>query len=297
MRLYKRTYGLRQICNIAVYMVHSACTIHLLNLPEKTAKRDIAHGVKHLEEIAEDWLCARRTLSILSVLAKQWGIELPEDANAVLKRTDAKFGVFSTADVPSPKSDVTSPMPMASPPRQLQRMDAATYYGMPGNSHISMPNSISNAIPSYNITQLQGISPVPSPRANGGALSLPPDEAMQMSTPYERRHYNMAPPPAAGQNSAISSGTSTSTTLTGKTSQSTMFGGVDALVENQDWWLRDQVDFAADFGSWHGNDIMEGLSNGSAPGAGPFLPSGPRDNVGLGPANGTAKSNGSEWYL
>ena len=74
MRLYKKLYNLRQICNIAVYMLHSACTIHLLNLPEKTAKRDIIHGVKHLEEIAEDWLCGRRALSILSVLVRKWNV-------------------------------------------------------------------------------------------------------------------------------------------------------------------------------------------------------------------------------
>src|ERR1700712_809957 len=110
MRLYKRTYGLRQICNIAVYIVHSACTIHLLNLPEKTARRDIVHGVKNLEEIAEDWLCARRTLSILSVLARKWKVDLPEEASTALTRTDSKYGTFSTSDVPSPspRSDVTS---------------------------------------------------------------------------------------------------------------------------------------------------------------------------------------------
>ncbi|KAJ6444272.1 nitrogen assimilation transcription factor nirA [Purpureocillium lavendulum] len=111
MRLYKKTYNLRQICNIAVYMIHSACTIHLLNLPEKTARRDIIHGVRHLEEIAEDWLCARRTLSILSVLARKWRCELPEDAAFVLKRTDEKYGFFSTSDVPSPTSSPhTSPL-------------------------------------------------------------------------------------------------------------------------------------------------------------------------------------------
>lgn len=133
MRTYKRTYGLRQICNIAVYIVHSACTIHLLNLPladvksecaldtegngtdgkgkattasqqvGKAAIRDIVHGVKHLEEIAEDWLCSRRTLSILSVLARKWKIELPEDARLVLERTDRKYGTFSTGVVSSPK--------------------------------------------------------------------------------------------------------------------------------------------------------------------------------------------------
>src|SRR5271155_2596148 len=80
MRLYKRTYGLRQICNIAVYIVHSACTIHLLSLPEKTAKRDIIHGVKHLEEIGESWTCAPRTLRMLSASASKWKIELPDEA-------------------------------------------------------------------------------------------------------------------------------------------------------------------------------------------------------------------------
>jgi hypothetical protein len=119
MRLYKRTYGLVQICNIAVYIAHSACTIHLLNLPEKTAKRDFIHGIKNLEEIAENWLCARRTLSILSVLARKWKIDLPEEAVTVFARTDAKFGTFSTADVPSPKQElvVTTPPDGASPAR------------------------------------------------------------------------------------------------------------------------------------------------------------------------------------
>lgn len=107
MRLYKKSWNLRQICNIAVYMTHSACTIHLLNLPEKTAKRDITHGVKHLEEIAEDWLCARRTLSILSVLARKWNCDLPEDAAAVLQRADEKFGYYTTSEVPSPRSSTS----------------------------------------------------------------------------------------------------------------------------------------------------------------------------------------------
>ncbi|KAM3500730.1 hypothetical protein MY10362_006151 [Beauveria mimosiformis] len=104
MRLYKKNWNLRQVCNIAVYMTHSACTIHLLNLPEKTAKRDFTHGVKHLEEISEDWPCARRTLSILSVLARKWNCALPEDAGQILQRTDELYGHYSTSEVPSPRS-------------------------------------------------------------------------------------------------------------------------------------------------------------------------------------------------
>ncbi|KAK1237767.1 hypothetical protein MKX07_003603 [Trichoderma sp. CBMAI-0711] len=110
MRLYKKSWNLRQICNIAVYMIHSACTIHLLNLPEKSAKRDLTHGLKNLEEIAEDWLCARRTLSILSVLARKWKCELPEDAEIILKRTDERFEYYSTSEVPSPGSSSMAPI-------------------------------------------------------------------------------------------------------------------------------------------------------------------------------------------
>jgi hypothetical protein len=112
LRLYKRSHGLRQICNIAVYIAHSACTIHLLNLPDKNAKRDITHGVKHLEEISDSWLCARRTLAILSVLARQWKVDLPEEAAAVFERTDIKFAAWN--------NDIRSkfPKPSQSPGRQ-----------------------------------------------------------------------------------------------------------------------------------------------------------------------------------
>lgn len=129
LRLYKRSHGLRQICNIAVYIAHSACTIHLLNLPDKNAKRDITHGVKHLEEIAESWPCAKRTLAILSALAKKWKVDLPEDAAAVLARTDAKFGTWlgempvksrSVTGTPSPKAlapiDISGNAPVAQRP-------------------------------------------------------------------------------------------------------------------------------------------------------------------------------------
>lgn len=124
MRLYKKSHNLRQVCNIAVYMTHSACTIHLLNLPDKSARRDMTHGVRHLKEMAEDWLCTRRTLSILSVLARKWGCELPDEAAAVLKRTD-KYGFFSTSDVPSPELSEH-----ASPPAIGRQLGVASAEGL-----------------------------------------------------------------------------------------------------------------------------------------------------------------------
>lgn len=160
MRLYKKLYNLRQICNIAVYMLHSACTIHMLNLPEKTARRDITHGVKQLEEMAEDWPCARRTLGVISVLARKWNVELPEEAAIVLKRTDEKYGMFSTSEVPSPNRTApslapSSPAPPYSPQASLllstsaaavleqQPYSPMTLYSHPTPPHLA-PESISD---------------------------------------------------------------------------------------------------------------------------------------------------------
>lgn len=278
MRLYKRTYGLRQICNIAVYMVHSACTIHLLNLPEKTAKRDIVHGVKHLEEIAEDWLCARRTLSILSVLARKWKIELPEEASIVLTRTDAKYGTFSTADVPSPKSDVSnsaqsvppsSPhsLPAASPRRANNQYYVPQETKAIGSATSSMGNTVGGSRASTGLPNKAGIvahsqhpiSPIPSP--------LPPDNAMQLATPYhQHQQYAMS----ESTPTSLSYQQSASAMTSSAPSPSTMFGGIDALVESQNWWLRDQASLAVGFDNW-GTSMEGGDGNGMAGGGGGYF--------------------------
>jgi hypothetical protein len=118
LRIYKKSYGLRQICNIAVYIAHSACTIHLLNLPERNAKRDLIHGVRNLEEIAEGWLCARRTLRILDLSAIKWNIEVPTEVMSVFDRTRNKWGSWGSWDqVTSPSvSDGSPPMATAAIP-------------------------------------------------------------------------------------------------------------------------------------------------------------------------------------
>jgi hypothetical protein len=280
MRLYKRTYGLRQICNIAVYIVHSACTIHLLNLPEKTAKRDIVHGVKHLEEIAEDWLCARRTLSILSVLARKWKIDLPEEALQVFTRTDAKFGFFSTADVPSPKQDLvvqTHPPSTTSPPRVPQQihqhqsgprsqnqLQQSLYSYLP-DTQPSVSNNTMNVIsrPSPNLQNNVNTAQVPSPSPGIGSMNVP-NKPLAASIPYPRYPYNSTAT-SSNDNLRSDSGVASeaSGSMTRQVSPNTMFGGVDALVESQDWWLRDQASLVVGFDNWmsagNGNGTFAGL--------------------------------------
>ena len=285
MRLYKRTYGLRQICNIAVYIVHSACTIHLLDLPDKTAKGDIIHGVKHLEEIAEDWLCARRTLSILSMLASKWKINLPEEATIVFRRTDAKYRFFSTADVPSPKAelDVQTPPPTTtSSPRSVQRSGQRP---QPNRSQNQLQQSLYRYTPeprptySNDVTELQPVQPSqplqlqqnmitpPQPLLYSieiGSMSLPNVDILStgpyVHNSYENASSNIVSTPSNDLPRSDSTEMSESTAR--QVSPSTLFGGVDALVESQDWWLRDQASLAIDFDNWMGvgnNGAMNGV--------------------------------------
>jgi hypothetical protein len=236
LRLYKRSHGLRQICNIAVYIAHSACTIHLLNLPEKNAKRDIIHGVKHLEEIAEGWLCARRTLGILSVLAKRWKVELPEEAVIVLTRTDAKFGPWG--DVSTPKvavrapeqvmEDQTSPT-QTSPVLQAYSMPIpnipTTFFDKHGNQVVTMQSE--------------------AMRHASEARSLPPNDSI--AYPRAQRQLDPSTPASTARRSIDGGATST----TGN-SPSQFYGGVDQLMrDSQDWWLRDQSQLAMGFENWN----------------------------------------------
>jgi hypothetical protein len=258
----------------------------LLNLPEKTAKRDIIHGVKHLEEIAEDWLCARRTLSILSVLARKWKINLPEEATVVFTRTDAKYGFFSTADVPSPKADLvvqTPPSTTISPPRVSQKPEQTANTSQNQNQ---LQQSLYSYLPDYRPAYSNGGAKIPPPQpsqlqqnmisprqpsrqSNGiGSMNIANDSLLN-TIPYPRNPYNnsssrIMPTPSNDlphSDSAVMSETST----TRQVSPSTMFGGVDALVESQDWWLRDQASLALGFDNWMGVG-NNGDINGGIPG-------------------------------
>jgi hypothetical protein len=217
LRLYKRSHGLRQICNIAVYIANSACTIHLVNLPEKNAKRDIAHGVKHLEEIAESWLCARRTLAILSVLSRQWKVELPEEAATVLARTDAKFSAWShDIQARDPARALSSSSPQT-PVRQIIQ---------PSPTFFSTINVVGGG--EMHAGQLMQPSD-----------SLPPPSAAELQRNRMSNAGNQLSP-AASRPSVESTG-----------SPSALFGGVEQLLrDSQDWWVKDQNQLAMGFGQW-----------------------------------------------
>lgn len=279
MRLYKKLYNLRQICNIAVYMLHSACTIHLLNLPERTAKRDIIHGVKHLEEIAEDWLCGRRTLSILSVLVRKWNVELPEEAAHVLRRTDDKWGGFQTSDVPSPKSHSTaslSPPTFGAASPLLSKQDS---YSPAASNH---PNSISSvqavsgaSTPS---DMMSNLAPSPTsfqPAAVQGQRHMSNNAAiMGNSVPLSvegipaSASWRQAPAMHAVPGFTQSYGRMPSTIQSSRGVRSTTQPSAPTsvyAVDGQDWYLKDSVNWQSSFDTWN---IPSASSSAAATSAG-----------------------------
>ncbi|KAJ9216289.1 transcriptional regulator family: Fungal Specific TF [Paecilomyces variotii] len=269
LRVYKRSYGFRQICNIAVYIAHSACTIHLLNLPEKNARRDIIHGLRNLEEIAESWLCARRTLRILDISATKWRIDLPPEAVTVFERTRSKWRSWGSWDHgSSPASSGESPaintsslsstMPssVSTPGRLPQpvRHELQTQPTASANFSVpqSQPNFFSNTARlctarqnhdsfSGRIQQPQSIAPEPTYLGPTSQSAYPAQTASQ--SPQDM--WN------ATQDVCNVSNSSNSPAPIVNTPPMPIFNGVDSLVEeSQDWWLRDQSALALGLENW-----------------------------------------------
>ena len=215
LRMYKRTHGLKQVCNIVVYIVHSACTIHLLHLPDKEANRDIAHSARSLEEITESWLCARRTLLILGAQARKWQIELPIEAAAVFRRAEEKYnGSFSPPQLSSDPS--TSPVATSSAPIAFRHGNPSIPLVLPSSKnmlHERGPKSPAT-VPSFSTySPLQPIGGANVSLAAPQSASMRPDKAHSPT--------------------------------------SVLTGSYQGFEEGKDWWLKDQSSI---FDQWPGAD-------------------------------------------
>ena len=254
LRLYKRTHGLRQICNIVVYISHSACTIHLLNLPDKNAARDLVHGMKHLEEIGESWLCARRTMGILHTVAGRWNIELPEEADKTLQRAQEKFGFLYSPDrevTPKPDTQMPPPTPMQPlpPPIAKPQTESNSSHqlnptnGVSSNGFFSVNAPLASPMPTPDMPRLDGILSMPSQSANGFNKSTQHSYVMPQTQQeiWNNSQASQAPPVQ-------------------QTSPTMLFGGVDSLVRDQEWWLRDSNQM---FANWNGME-QEAAMQGNA---------------------------------
>ena len=285
-RLYKRTHGLRQICNIAIYILHTACTIHILNLPDKTARRDIAHGAKHLEEMGECWTAARRTLQILRICAEKWKVDIPEDADAAFARAKMKWGSGVSASSPSgtgnfghllnrmgqeTRSDLMSPGSYMQAPLQLQQQQQSK--GLTSQPQQQLFQQSLPYNPQTSLAQLQaglsaGMAPSPAEtidtRRSSGNLSMPPQSAMEFNRGNNKirssTHLTKAQQDAWNMHQArLVAATSNGNNMSGMSAQAErsqpsaarLFGGVDSLMEDsQDWWYKDQSQLAMGFDNW-----------------------------------------------
>ncbi|KAK8219343.1 Nitrogen assimilation transcription factor nit-4 [Zalaria obscura] len=258
LRLYKRSHGLRQICNICVYIAHSACTIHLLNLPDKNARRDIIHGVKHLEEIAEGWLCARRTLGILSVLARKWKVKLPEEAEVVLARTDSKFDNY-LKDVSSPIANQPqqSTSPFYQPPAQYANPTTAAWPQQ--RAMVAQPQANYYSGPPTQHTRNESIT----------YTQLPPQSATELR-PAAYPSNATTPSSIRPKQHSVDSGNTPS--MAAGASPSDMFGGVESLLkDSQDWVFQDQAQLAVGFDNWNALTGQEDwMESRPSPTGGPY---------------------------
>ncbi|KAL3464205.1 fungal-specific transcription factor domain-containing protein [Aspergillus heterothallicus] len=261
LRLYKRTYGFKQICNIAVYIAHTALTIHLLNLPERNAQRDVIHGLRHLEEMGDFWLCARRTLRILDISANKWQVQLPKEAVMVFEQTHARWGSWGpwdqaaspstseesppTATIPPPDATITNMSPptrhhsIGSPSTDstLRSHSILTgQIGAPYSSAPQVPLSISamrSAQRSFSAQLARTEARQPEPtylRPVSNAYSSAPSGTVPAQEPW----YN----PNDSQMRGYSASHNVPATTT--SSPTAPFDASENLVEeSQDWWSRD----------------------------------------------------------
>ncbi|KAL9111019.1 MAG: hypothetical protein Q9227_004452 [Pyrenula ochraceoflavens] len=283
-RLYKRLYSLNAICNITVYFLHTSLTIHILNtggVDEKNSKRDILHGLRHLEEIGNTWLCARRTILVVADLAQKWKVDLPDEAQAVILRVQKKWGKWEAA---------ASPQAVYNSVPNFVTTAAAT------NSVVHAPlkavtqanePSARTAIPITQVSngsfQPLGQTPdsTPDTRRSSGGMSLPPQSAAELSrlSSKYRSSARLTPAQQDAWNAYQASRLDAATTSAGESraaqnsSPDVMFGGVDSLLtESQDGWLKDPSILAMDFGNWDpaldwGNLGFNAVDGNIAPGA------------------------------
>ena len=294
LRLYRRTYGLRQICNIVVYITHTACTVHLLNLPDKFANRDIVHGLNHLEEISESWLCARRTLGILYEVSKRWNIELPDAAQRTFERAETKFGFFKGHDqAVSPKSENPMPPPPTPmlPPPEADTIPPAQF----NTPNIPNGGYVPSATPNTSSTSSQN---PPRPK---GSINIQPQRAADLNDQPGQQQFVM-PQAQQQQQQMWNRGQPTQSPVTGAeiTSPTMMFGGIEGLMKDQEWWLQDSNQI---FASWNGyehhdNSTMAGVGYPSSipTSIGEGLSKGMINGTGNGMSNGMGNQVGNGMY-
>lgn len=295
LRIYKRSYGFSQICNIAVYIAHTALTIHLLTLPDKVAQRDVVHGLRHLEEMGESWLCARRTLRILDISANKWQVELPNEAAAIFERTHMKWGSWGSWDqATSPSNSDESPtagavQSSAAVPTRFSSPGVGISGGQPVESSVQDPTQVGVMAPQYRpgssipttLPAMQAAQRSLSAQFQQTDAPLPEPSYLR---PAPKLYYPINTVPFTQNEGWYGDQESQIRTLNDKQNQSpttntspmTGFDPSENLVEeSQDWWSRNPTTLNLGIEDWEGWHPNPGISTGPAmQGTTPDLPFG-----------------------
>ena len=269
LRLYKRTYGLCQICNIAVYIAHSACTIHLLNLPDKDARRDIAHGVRQLEEIAESWPCARRTLVTLAIQVRRWSIDLPTEPATVLARAEGKYNNHIRQ---SPDLDTTSPI--IQEVKRVTNNDGPELLAIPEKARV--PSIMTQKrLPSGDVDSVDNFQALPKPVQEPVRASNSPTQKQsqgqkrgqaQVQVHGQKRSQAQDESPETQQYPEGWTREKLQQSAQTQYSPAALFPGTldDLFEDNKDWWLRDQ---SLMYDHWSKPGAKARMNNGGPPNA------------------------------
>ncbi|OCK74747.1 hypothetical protein K432DRAFT_338562, partial [Lepidopterella palustris CBS 459.81] len=84
LRIYRQHYSLRCVNLLLTHILLSSCTVHLINYASATASRNLAEGLRALEDISTCHHFGTRAFKIIYALSQKWGLPFPED---ILKNT------------------------------------------------------------------------------------------------------------------------------------------------------------------------------------------------------------------
>jgi hypothetical protein len=181
------------------------------------------------------------------VLARKWNIELPEEAEAVLARTEAKYGSYA-GDISSPSSEqnramgvvVNSTLPVA--PSGWQRQPVS----MPAQSGY------------YPTEPVAAVDTMARPQTSDTVQNVPYTDVEHIrGQQYTQATLNPQQTPNRQQRPSHSMQSRTIGNSPGG-----MFGGVEQLIrDSSDWAYRDQAQLATGFENWNTSDPPDASNN------------------------------------
>ena len=182
-----------------------------------------------------------------STWRRKWSIELPEEAEVVLARTEAKYGTY-TGDVSSPSSEqnraigaaINSTMEVTQQSWQTPPASGPAQAAYAGASPTAMGSAV----------RPQSSGPIYNPLLTDADPTRGQQYPHVLATPTQPQVQSRHKPSRSMQARPIGN------------SPGGMFGGVEQLLrDSSDWAYRDQAQLATGFGNWNTLDAVDPSNN------------------------------------